>query len=135
MPYSSIIFNEGEPLDPNKLNQLQTNLAEIYKTSNSLYNATVNDQGSASVPLVYFGKVTTGSLTANRAVTVTLPFPSTFNIDQETFVIASVAQSVGNDIISVSARKDASQYVAFVVSNTTRSGVALSYLMVQQKTI
>lgn len=135
MPYSSIIFNEGEPLDPNKLNQLQTNLAEIYKTSNSLYNATVNDQGSASVPLVYFGRVTTGSLTANRAVTVTLPFPSTFNIDQETFVIASVAQSVGNDIISVSARKDASQYVAFVVSNTTRSGVALSYLMVQQKTI
>lgn len=135
MPYSSIIFNEGEPLDPNKLNQLQTNLAEIYKTSNSLYNATVNDQGSASVPLVYFGRVTTGSLTANRAVTVTLPFPSTFNIDQETFVIASVAQSVGNDIISVSARKDASQYVAFVVSNTTRSGIALSYLMVQQKTI
>jgi len=29
MAYSSVVFNEGEPLDPNKLNQLQLNLSDV----------------------------------------------------------------------------------------------------------
>jgi hypothetical protein len=70
MPYSSIVFNEGEPLDPNKLNQLQTNLADIYKTSSSLVNATLNDQGSSSVPIVFSNQRTwTSKLNANQKYT------------------------------------------------------------------
>jgi len=135
MPYSSIVFNEGEPLDPNKLNQLQTNLADIYKTSNSLYNATVNDQGSATVPVIHFGKIDSPKLVANVTTQMVLPIPSAFNPDSDIYVIASVAQSVGGKIISVYARKDVGRCLAFIISNKDQDPVSISYLMVQQKSV
>jgi len=135
MPYSSIVFNEGEPLDPNKLNQLQTNLADIYKTSNSLYNATVNDQGSAAVPIVHFGSVNSGPLTANKSSTVTVSPPSSFDNTKDAFIIASVGQHIGSSIISVYAQKTSDKYNIYVVSNVTRESVLINYLMIQQKTV
>jgi len=135
MSYSSIVFNEGEPLDPNKLNQLQTNLADIYKTSNLLYNATVNEQGSATVPIVYFGTATTPPLTANKAQIVSLSLPSSFDPSKETFAIASVNQAIGSDIVAIYTKKVNDKYEAWVVSNTTRPAIQISYLMVQQKSV
>ena len=53
--YQTVTFNEGEPLDAAKLNSLQTNLTDVYKSS--LSNATLNDQGELSVPLVHIGQI------------------------------------------------------------------------------
>ena len=69
MAYSSVVFNEGEPLDPNKLNQLQLNLSDVYKTSSSLYNATLNDQGTPTIPVITSGQFNmTTSLGVSEAV-------------------------------------------------------------------
>jgi len=45
--FETITFNEGEPLDPNKLNKLQENIVTTYATANSLFNSTLDGQTSS----------------------------------------------------------------------------------------
>ena len=40
--FETITFNEGEPLDPNKLNKLQENIVTTYSTANNLFNSTLD---------------------------------------------------------------------------------------------
>ena len=133
MPYSSVVFNEGEPLDPTKLNKLQESLTEVFKTS--LSNLTVDENGSTTTPLIYFDKINSGALAANTATQIKFPLPSFFNPELDVIVIASVAQIADNAIISVFARKDGSSCLILVTSNKTRSaGVAINYIMMQKRT-
>ena len=133
MPYSSVVFNEGEPLYPNKLNKLQESLTEVFKTS--LSNSTVDENGSTTIPLIYFDKKNSGALVANTATQISFPLPSFFNPELDVIVIASVAQIADNAIISVFARKDGSNCLILVTSNKTRSaGVAINYIMMQKRT-
>lgn len=133
MPYSSVVFNEGEPLDPTKLNKLQESLTEVFKTS--LSNSTVDENGSTTIPLIHFGKITSGALRANTAAQISFPLPSFFNSELDVIVIASVAQIADNAIISVFARKDGSNCLILVTSSKDRSsGVAINYIMMQKRT-
>ena len=133
MPYSSVVFNEGEPLDPTKLNKLQESLTEVFKTS--LSNSTVDENGSTTIPLIHFGKITSGPLVANTATQVRVALPSYFNSELDVIAIASAAQIADNAIISVFARKDVSNCLILVTSNKTRSsGVAINYIMMQKRT-
>ena len=133
MPYSSVVFNEGEPLDPSKLNALQTSLSETIRSS--LVNTTLDDNGAAQTPIIYFNSVDSGPLKKNTAVTISnVNIPTSFDSAKETFVVASVAQSVGSDMISVSARKSGDKCMIYVVSNNDRAaGVTINYFMFQQK--
>jgi hypothetical protein len=132
MPYSSVVFNEGEPLDPTKLNKLQESLTEVFKTS--LSNATTDDTGAALIPLIHFSKINSGPLVANIATQVRVALPSSFNSELDVIVIAGVAQIAENAIISVFARKDGSDCLILVTSSKTRSsGVAINYIMMQKK--
>jgi hypothetical protein len=134
MPYSPVVFNEGEPLDPTKLNKLQESLTEVFKTS--LSNLTADDTGSTTVPVIHFGQANSGALVANETKDVVLPIPSSFNPDLDILVMASVAQKVGGQIISVYARKDVGRGLAFVISNKNREdGVAINYIMIQKKAV
>ena len=45
--FETITFNEGEPLDPNKLNKLQENIVSTYATANNLFNSTLDGQTSS----------------------------------------------------------------------------------------
>lgn len=45
--FETITFNEGEPLDPNKLNKLQENIVNTYATANNLFNSTLDGQTSS----------------------------------------------------------------------------------------
>ena len=45
--FETITFNEGEPLDPNKLNKLQENIVTTYSTANNLFNSTLDGQTSS----------------------------------------------------------------------------------------
>ena len=133
MPYSSVVFNEGEPLDPTKLNKLQESLTEVFKTS--LSNSTVDENGSTTIPLIYFDKKNSGALVANTATQVRVALPSSFNSELDVIAIASAAQIADNAIISVFARKDGSDCLIIVTSNKTRSaGVAINYIMMQKRT-
>jgi hypothetical protein len=138
MPYSSIVFNEGEPLDPNKLNQLQTNLADIYKTSSSLVNATLNDQGSSSVPIVFSNQRTwTSKLNANQKYTSSpAALPSSFNFNSPIYVTASVAQALpANTQITVSAYVSGNNVYVDVIPNKDITGLVTHFVASQQKVV
>lgn len=90
---SNVVFNSGEPIDINKLNQLQSNINELFKTT-SLTNTTVSDQGKqiSFVPIVDCGEeeitVNGGSnliTFANKAFTAT---PT---------IVASIAQDIAKE--------------------------------------
>lgn len=55
--FETITFNEGEPLDPNKLNKLQENIVTTYSNANTLFNSTLNGQTSSFKPIINAGTV------------------------------------------------------------------------------
>ena len=131
--YQSVTFNEGEPLDAAKLNSLQSNFTEVYKSS--LSNATVNDQGELSVPLVHFGQISLTLGTADKASTpVQVTPPASFSSSIPIFIIAGVAQSIQKSIIGVYAYKSGESYLISGISNVSASTVLVNYVMIQQKT-
>lgn len=49
-----VVFNDGEPLDPTKLNNLVKNINNIYQTSAiSLSNSTMGDGTTPQVPIIF----------------------------------------------------------------------------------
>jgi hypothetical protein len=136
MAYSSVVFNEGEPLDPVKLNQLQLNLSDVYKTS--LSNATLNDQGSASVPVVYSGertwKTTLKAGTRYQSSGVTLP--QSFDFNSPIYTTASVAQQLpASTQISVSCYISSNTLRVDVISNKDLPGLIVHFTATQQKPV
>jgi hypothetical protein len=55
--FETITFNEGEPLDPNKLNKLQENIVNTYATANNLFNSTLDGQTSSFKAITSAGTV------------------------------------------------------------------------------
>ena len=138
MAYSSIVFNEGEPLDPNKLNQLQTNLSDVYKTSSMLYNATLNDQGSATVPLIYSNQRTwTSTLKAGvKSTSTAASLPSSFNFSQPIYTTASIAQPLPTGTqITVSAYISNNSLYVDVIPSKDIVGLIVHFSAIQQKAV
>jgi hypothetical protein len=105
--WKSVVFNEGAPLDPNDLNQLQTNLTNVFNTSKSLLNATKDASGTNRVAIID-SNVETIPLSgkanvASSAFPVT--FSSSFNSGTEISFTASVGDVPlsGAGVISVAA--------------------------------
>jgi hypothetical protein len=55
--FETITFNEGEPLDPNKLNKLQENIITTYATANNLFNSTLDGQTSSFKAITNAGSI------------------------------------------------------------------------------
>jgi hypothetical protein len=55
--FETITFNEGEPLDPNKLNKLQENIVNTYATANNLFNSTLDGQTSSFKAITNAGTI------------------------------------------------------------------------------
>jgi hypothetical protein len=114
--WKSVTFNEGAPLDPNDLNQLQTNLTNVFNTSKSLLNATKDSSGTNRVAIIdsdtetvpLSGKANVPS--AAYAVT----FSSSFSPSVDISFTASVGEALTSKMGTVS--------VAAVVSPNTLNG-------------
>ena len=55
--FETITFNEGEPLDPKKLNKLQENIITTYATANNLFNSTLDGQTSSFKAITNAGSI------------------------------------------------------------------------------
>lgn len=86
-----VTFNEGEPLDVSKLNNLRLNQVTTYQIASSLQNATIDGK---TFPKIDFGTVNVvtklGSSTA-----VNLPISSGF-VGTPTFIVSIGGGSVGS---------------------------------------
>jgi len=73
-PFKPISFKEGEPFDPNKLNELQSNISAAYTASNVVYNSTFNGtQSNPVVPVIKSGQIKFGDMKAGEIKTESLP--------------------------------------------------------------
>jgi hypothetical protein len=138
--WKAVTFNEGAPFDPNDLNQLQSNLTDVFTTSKSLLNATRDSSGQNRVAIVDQGFVTI-TLKGTTPVNQTVTFTSSFVAGTDTGFVASVGQALtaALGIVSVSAVKNSTGtggtiYVA--TSNAKATGdIKINWMAAQLKTI
>ena len=138
--WKAVTFNEGAPFDPNDLNQLQTNLTDVFTTSRSLLNATKDASGQNRVAIVDQGEVQL-TLKGTTPVSQTVTFTSSFVAGQETGFVASVGQALSSStgIVSVAAVKNSTGTggTIFAASTNTKAtgSINISWMAAQLKTI
>ena len=138
--WKSVTFNEGAPFDPNDLNQLQTNLTDVFTTSRSLLNATKDASGQNRVALVDQGEITL-TLKGTTPVKDTVTFTSSFVSGQETGFTASIGQAITTAIgvVSVSAvlNTTGTGGTIYAVSNNSKATgtLKINWMAAQLKTI
>jgi hypothetical protein len=71
--FKEVTFNEGEPLDPNKLNDIQKNTRTSFQASNIVYNSTLNAQSNPIVPVIKSGSINFGDVKMGETKTKILP--------------------------------------------------------------
>lgn len=89
------IFNDGEPLDASKLNDLKDGLTKTYQIAQGLQN-TLED-GTTTVPVISAGYVTIPALTAPAGGTSTrvdLPVDAKFNGETPIYTISIAGGSM-----------------------------------------
>jgi hypothetical protein len=133
-PFETVIFNEGEPLDPDKLNKLQTNIANTYQTSSTLYNATVGNQTQAYVPVMNCNYVIFEKLTANKVSR--LPFDPGSMFTGTPFVVAGVRSNFGDaEQITVSVVNLTSKPEILCMSTKDHTNVRVEWIAMEKKTV
>ncbi len=76
-----VVFNDGEPLDPTKLNNLVKNVNNVYQTA-SLANA-LNSSGTKTLtPVIFTGRVKFESVKSGGVVSDSINFGDRFTKDE-----------------------------------------------------
>ena len=92
------IFNDGEPLDASKLNDLKDGLTKTYQIAQGLQN-TLED-GTTTVPVISAGFVTIPALTAadgGPSQVVDLPLDAKFNGELPIYTVCIGGGSFGSN--------------------------------------
>ena len=128
-PFETVVFNEGEPLDPNQLNKLQTNIANTYQTSSTLYNATVGNQTVAYVPVMNNGFLVFPKLEANKVAK--LQFDPGTMFTSTPYVVAGVRSNISDgEQISVSVINLTGKPEICLISSKARTDVRVEWIAV-----
>jgi hypothetical protein len=133
-PFETVVFNEGEPLDPNQLNKLQTNIANTYQTSSTLYNATKGSQTVAYVPIMNSNYVEFKSL--EPGIRAVMQFDPGTMFTGIPFVVACLASDLSKgEQVSVSVINLATKPEIVIVSNQKRGKTRVDWIAMQKKEI
>lgn len=123
-----VVFNDGEPLDPTKLNQLVKNVNNIYQSA-SLANQT--SSGTLAIPIIFtqfmqFEKVKPGQM-ASRAITFGEKFTSDEIQAGKVYAVAGCRSGLGDgDNITVSISGIKTNPTVFVVNNHPKDSKTIS---------
>ena len=133
-PFETVVFNEGEPLDPDKLNKLQTNIANTYQTSSTLYNATVGNQTMAYVPVMNNGFVVFEKLEANKLSKLSFDPGTMFT--STPYVVAGLRSTpYEGEQITVSVINLTGKPEICAISNKSHANVRVEWIAMQKKEI
>ena len=91
------IFNDGEPLDASKLNDLKDGLTKTYQIAQGLQN-TLED-GTTTVPVISGGSITIPAVTSasgGPSAIVDLPVDAKFNGENPIYTISIAGGSIPN---------------------------------------
>lgn len=132
-PFKPITFNEGEPLDPNKLNDMQKNTNVAYQASNVVYNSTLNAQSNPIVPVIKSGNLQFGKMSAKEIKTLTLPSDLLIAGLPSPHVVASFRSKAAKDqIVTVSVHNildnpSVTVYTSTEINNCLVDWIAVTY--------
>jgi len=135
-----VVFNAGAPIDVNKLNQLQINIASVYQT-NSIINTTNTKVGEIDVRVRTLPVIDIGSenftVPAGQCVAKTITFGNE-NFSRSPVIVASISSNIKADSnLSVRAtvsEQSIRQARIEVCSNSKNlQEVTVSYIAVQMK--
>jgi hypothetical protein len=126
-----VTFNEGEPLDVTKLNNLRLNITETYATASALQNATLDGK---SIPVIDSGTVIVKTK-VGKSDPVNLPINPNFS-GTPMFVISIGGGSIPKDAqITLGIQNGTSAPQAYAISNKADLNITVNYIAVEKKSI
>lgn len=130
MAYEQIIFNEGAPLDPQKLNDLQINVSTIVGDLTKIKNATIDQE---YVMQTDGGYVITDALVANTISNIEVPYSPLF-VGVPT-IVASVGGPLNQkDVVTLSIKDADRKPMIQVQCNVNKpSGIRINWIAFEKK--
>ena len=126
-----VTFNEGEPLDVTKLNNLRLNITNTYATAAALQNATLD---SKSIPVIDSGTVQIKTK-VGKSDPENLPINPNFS-KTPMFVISIGGGSIPKDAqITLGIQNGASTPQAYAISNKADLNIVVNYIAIEKKSI
>lgn len=139
-----VVFNAGSPIDVNKLNQLQRNIASVYEQNSSLVattNATVDTVSGIQKTVRVFPIVHTNTIDitvpAESCAGQDITFAGT-SFTATPILVASVSSDINKDTrfwVRATAKSSAGGRIEVCTSNKTQQKVTVNYIAIQMKTI
>lgn len=129
--YKPVVFNEGAPLDPQKLNDMQTNISNLVGDVGGLKNSTLD---STYTLLTDAGSFMTGELTAgSKNNQGEIAYSASFTGVPR--IIASIGSSIGaGDIVTVSIEDGSTTRPSINVhTNKNRAPVRINWMAFEKK--
>lgn len=126
------IFNDGEPLDASKLNDLKDGLTKTYQIAQGLQN-TLED-GTTTVPVISAGYVTIAALTSadgGYSSIVDLPVDAKFNGENPIYTVSIAGGSIAKNR-QVTLRIINGKQVQYI-SNGPVGELKISYIAFKEK--
>ena len=133
-----VIFNAGAPIDVNKLNQLQRNIADIYK-NNAIVNTTSNTVAGLEKEVRTFPIIDVGFMDFTVDGKSCITKPVTFankNFTQTPQIVASISSNIKKDsalTIRATATSTSQAQIEVCSNNENLQNVTVNYIAIQMK--
>lgn len=137
--FETVVFNEGEPLDVDKLNKVQANIKNTFQLSNSIStaftNSTAGTQTAPYVPIMNCGYLIFPKITPNVKVRLAFDYGKSIFPDIPT-VVASCRTTISDkEQISIAVVNLSGQPAIEVVSNMAHTDLRVEWIAMAKKTI
>lgn len=136
--YNPVVFTAGTPIDVNKLNQLQNNIASIYQT-NSIINTTNTTVGNLQKEVRTFPIIDVGdedfTVKEGECVSKVVTFANK-NFTQNPKVVASISSDIKKDsnlTIRATAISQTQARIEICSNSKDLQKVSVNYIAIQMK--
>jgi hypothetical protein len=137
-----VIFNAGEPLDVNKLNQIQRNVTSVFQSNYNLSQTTNQTIGNLQKEVKVFPIVEIGSIVIETAPGAcrsdTVPFTNNA-FTAAPIIVASIASDINKDSAGLTIRASTSSTaqgrIEVCSSDKLSQKVKINWIAIQMKEI
>ena len=137
MAIETVSFNEGEPLDPDKLSKLQANITNIYSQQGLLNTSITGLQGQVTSSFTDSGRETISGMSGGVYGRKTISISSSFS--ENAIITATVGQKISTKdeqvTIYVSKVSNGSFELGAKSSSTSRASLDINYIITEKKIV
>lgn len=127
-----VTFNEGEPLDVSKLNNLRLNQVTTYEIASSFQNSTIDNK---TFPMIDYGSVNVTISKVGSNGPVALPINANFT-GTPTFIVSIGGGEIGSAMVSARIVSASTTPGVIVQSSAAlNKTIQVNYIAIQNKTV